>query len=102
MRPLLKNEREYPYWQYLCGEIEMQHKPPCVANELSAFRKRIGKKGAELIFSISVDMHGRKAQEKRAVVDSTVQVKNITYPTDSKLYISVISRLHKLINKHMH
>ena len=92
--------REYPYWQYLCGEIEMQHKPPCVANELSAFRKRIGKKGAELIFSISVDMHGRKAQEKRAVVDSTVQVKNITYPTDSKLYISVISRLHKLINKH--
>ena len=45
-------------------------------------------------------MHGRKAQEKRAVVDSTVQVKNITYPTDAKLYVSVISRLHKLINKH--
>ena len=88
------------YWQYFCGEIEMQHEPPCVANELSAFRKRIGKKGAEFIFSISVDIHGRKAQEKRAVVDSTVQVKNVTYPTDSKLYISVISRLHKLINKH--
>ena len=45
-------------------------------------------------------MHGHKAQKKRAVIDSIVQVKNITYPTDSKLYISVISRLHKLINKH--
>ena len=52
----------------------MQHKPPCVANELSAFRKRIGKKGAELIFSISVDMHGR-TQEKRAVVDSKSKLK---------------------------
>ena len=45
-------------------------------------------------------MHGSKAQEKRAVVDSTVQVKNITYPADAKLYVSVISRLYKLINEH--
>ena len=34
--------QEQHYWQYFCGEIEVQHKPPCVANELSAFRKRIG------------------------------------------------------------
>ena len=92
--------QEQHYWQYFCGEIEVQHKPPCVANELSAFRKRIGKDGAEFIFSVSVDMHGSKAQEKRAVVDSTVQVKNITYPTDAKLYVSLISRLHKLIKEH--
>ena len=26
--------QEQYYWQYLCGEIEVQHKPPCVANEL--------------------------------------------------------------------
>ena len=69
---------------YFCGEIEVQHKPPCVANELSAFRKRIGEEGAKFIFSISVGIHGSEAQEKRAVVDSTVQVKNITYPTDAK------------------
>ena len=37
--PLLKNGGSTLIGN-LCGEIEMQHKPPCVANELSAFRKR--------------------------------------------------------------
>ena len=97
---VVEDWQEQYYWQYFCGEIEVQHKPPCVANELSAFRKRIGEEGAKFIFSISVGIHGSEAQEKRAVVDSTVQVKNITYPTDAKLYVSVISRLHKLIIKH--
>ena len=97
---VVKKWQESFYWQQFCGEIEVQHKPPCVANELSAFRKRIGEEGAKFIFSISVDIHESKAQEKRAVVDSTVQVKNITYPTDAKLYVSVISRLHKLIKEH--
>ena len=48
--------QEQHYWQYFCGEIEVQHKPPCVANELSAFRKRIGKDGAEFIFSSSIKL----------------------------------------------
>ena len=67
------------YWQYFCGEIDIQYQAPCVANELTAFRKRIGQDGADYLFSQTVAMHGQQAQEKRTVVDSTVQEKNITY-----------------------
>ena len=88
------------YWQYFCGEIDIQYQAPCVANELTAFRKRIGQDGADYLFSQTVAMHGQQAQEKRTVVDSTVQEKNITYPTDSKLYLRIITRLHRIADQH--
>jgi len=33
-------------------------------------------------------------------IDTTVQEKNITYPTDAKLAIKIINRLNKLAKKH--
>lgn len=88
------------YWQYFCGAIDIQYQPPCVANELSAFRKRIGKDGADYLFAQTVKLHAQKAEEKRVVIDSTVQEKNITYPTDTKLYLCIIAHLHRLAEKH--
>ncbi len=44
-------------------------------------------------------LHGRAALENNVNIDTTVQEKNITYPTDSKLAIKIINRLNKLAKK---
>ena len=85
-----------PYYQYLCGMQEYVPALPCDATELVKFRKRIGKEGAEQIFAMSVALHGKDAQEKQVIIDTTVQEKNITYPTDGKLAIKMIHHLHHI------
>jgi IS5 family transposase len=85
-----------PYYQSFCGMTEFQLKAPCDSTELVHFRKRIGKEGFEKIFQMSVTLHGRSALEDNVNIDATVQEKNITYPTDSKLAIKIINRLNKL------
>jgi len=85
-----------PYYQYFCGMCEYTPTYPCDATELVKFRNRIGKEGVELIFATSIALHGKDAQEKRVIVDTTVQEKNITYPTDGKLAIKMIHHLHKI------
>jgi IS5 family transposase len=34
------------------------------------------------------------------LIDTTVQERNITYPTDAKLAIKIINRLNKLAKRH--
>jgi len=85
-----------PYYQAFCGLSSFQNKSPCHATELVHFRKRIGREGIEKIFQMSVQIHGDAKEEKTVNVDSTVQEKNITYPTDGKLAIKIINRLNKL------
>jgi IS5 family transposase len=42
------------------------------------FRKRIGVEGFNLIFKMSVALHGKQAQESSVLIDTTVQEKNIS------------------------
>ena len=90
--------RMNPYYQVFCGEVSFQFQtaPPCHATELVKFRNRIGPDGVREIFALSVQLHGKAAEDKTVLVDTTVQEKVITYPTDSKLAIKVINRLDKL------
>ncbi len=69
---------------------------PCDSSELTHFRKRIGKDGMERLFRMSVALQGKAALEDSIHVDTTVQEKNVTYPTDGKLAIKIINRLNKL------
>jgi len=83
---------ENAYYQYFCGEQSFVNGQPCDASELVHFRNRIGKEGMELIFRQSVRINGKDSDEKQVVVDTTVQEKNITYPTDDKLRKKIISK----------
>ena len=88
------------YYQAFCGMTEFQQAVPCHATELVHFRKRIGREGAEQIFQMTVALHGKAALENNVNIDTTVQEKNITYPTDCKLAIKIINRLNKLAKFH--
>jgi hypothetical protein len=63
------------------------------------FRRRIGGEGVTLIMGISANMHGEKARETEVVIDTTAQEKNITYPTDTKLYRKIIGRCWKMADR---
>jgi len=85
-----------PYYQAFCGFTEFSCKLPCDSSELVHFRKRIGAEGIDQLFQLSVRLHGKAALEDTVNIDTTVQEKNITYPTDGKLAIKIINRLNKL------
>jgi IS5 family transposase len=85
-----------PYYQVFCGETSFQTQLPCHSTELVKFRQRIGKEGVEKLFAQSIALHGEAAEDSTVLVDTTVQEKAITYPTDSKLAIKIINRLNKL------
>ncbi len=86
-----------PYWQYFCGEQYFRDTGPCDPSDLVHFRKRIGKEGSEYILKLTVEVHGKDAfEEAQVLCDTTVQEKDITFPTDSKLYYSIIEACWKI------
>ena len=81
---------ENPYWQYFCGETYFQHEAPIDPSSLTRFRQRIGESGCERILQVTVaagvqSKAVKAADFKRVTVDTTVQEKAVSYPTDSKL-----------------
>lgn len=88
-----------PYYQYFCGEDIFQWEQPCDPSDLVHFRNRIGEWGIEAIFKASVQVHGKAVQTKVVSVDTTAQCKNITYPTDVKLYRKVIEKCKAIAGK---
>ena len=100
---------ENAYYQYFCGMESFTIAPPSASSELVHFRHRIGEAGIELILKESIrvnlliddrkkaeenqgkDGRGRKPDhDQTAFIDSTVQEKNVTFPTDSKLLNRII------------
>ena len=77
---------ENPYWQYFCGEIYFQDEAPFDSTSFVHFRDRIGEDGFEFLLQHSIEEEQRNKNIKTVAIDPTVQPKNITYPTDSKLH----------------
>ena len=90
---------ENPYWQLFSGALNFSWEAPCEPSDLVHFRNRIGKEGAEKIFKTSVEIHGKQAQEQDIVVDTTVQEKNVTFPTDTKLHAKIIQKCVKIADE---
>lgn len=93
---------ENAYFQYFCGMREFIPSFPCNASELVHFRKRIGEKGIELILAESIRVNDDKSDDEHhgtAFIDSTVQEKNVTYPTDAKLHKKIISKVQKIVKE---
>ena len=90
---------ENSYFQYVSGQECFCSARPCAATELIEFRKRIGEEGVELIFKESIRINGKDAEETTLSGDTTVQEKNITYPTDDKLYKKIIDKCLKMADR---
>ena len=78
-----------PYFQHFTGEEFFQHEFPHERSDLSHWRKRLGNK-LELLLAESLRVAHqsgalRTRDLKRVTVDTTVQPKAITFPTDAKL-----------------
>jgi IS5 family transposase len=83
------------YYQHFTGLSHFTTDFPCDPSTLSNFRKRIGLEGSECLFKHSVLIHDDAVFEPKTIIDSTVQKKYTTYPTDSKLISAVISQCWK-------
>ncbi len=99
---LVEQWSENIYFQYFSGEQHFQANIPCVPTELVAFRQRIGEPGVELILQESIRVNEPPEDNNTGIVvsvDTTVQEKNITYPTDDKLYKKIIKKCWAIADK---
>src|SRR5215210_353773 len=93
-----------PYFQHFTGEEFFQHAFPHERSDLSHWRKRLGDK-LELLLAESLRVAHesgalRTKDLARVTVDTTVQPKNITFPTDAKLLHAAIKGLNRMAKKH--
>ena len=95
---------ENPYFQYFCGEEFFIHELPFDRSSLTRWRQRMGEEriAALLQESLSVAVRtGAMAPQdtRRVVIDTTVQPKNVMFPTDAKLLNRAREKLVTLARK---
>lgn len=90
---------ENAYWQYFTGEEFFQIKQPFDPSEFVHFRKRLKEEGLEFLLSQSVSLHAGAKNEREVQIDTTVQEKNISFPTDAKLAKKVIDNCAKIAER---
>jgi transposase, IS5 family len=94
-----------PYVQLFCGETHFQHRLPLERSSMTRWRQRIGPERMEelLAESLAAAQRGGAVDEKhlrRVTIDTTVQPKAVTHPTDSKLLHRGIAILGRLARRH--
>jgi len=95
---------ENPYYQYFCGEEFFQHELPLDRSSMTNWRKRMGKERLQALLQESLAVATRTGAMKpsdlaRVVIDTAVQPKNITFPTDAKLVNRAREKLVKLAKR---
>jgi IS5 family transposase len=82
---------ENPYWQYFCGSKWFEHELPIEPSTMTRWRNKVGEAGMEKMLegTIKAGLKSGMIKEssfKKVNVDTTVQEKAVSYPTDAKLY----------------
>ena len=95
---------ENPYFQYFTGETFFQHRFPHERSSMSHWRRRLGDR-LEILLAESLRVAHETGALKpddlaRVTVDTTVQPKNVTHPTDAKLMLTAIEKLGRLARAH--
>jgi IS5 family transposase len=94
-----------PYVQLFCGETHFQHALLLDRSSMTRWRKRIGAEQLELLLAETLATAERAgaAEPKhfeRVTIDTTVQPKAVTHPTDSKLLHRGVEILGRLARQH--
>lgn len=93
-----------PYFPYFTGAEFFQHAFPHERSGLTHWRSRIGDKLDMLLQESLRVAHDSGALKKddlaRITVDTTVQPKNMTHPTEAKLMLKAIEQLGALAKRH--
>jgi len=96
---------ENPYYQFFCGEESFCHRLPFDRSSLTRWRQRLGE--AELVALLQESLSvahktGALATRdlERVVVDTTVQPKAVTHPTDARLTHRALEKLVDLARRH--
>jgi transposase, IS5 family len=95
---------ENPYYQYFCGEEFFQHRLPLDRSSMTHWRNRMGEERLQALLQESLAVATRTGAMKpselsRVIVDTTVQPKNISFPTDARLLNRARDKLVKLAKK---
>ena len=96
---------ENPYYQLLCGEAFFRHALPFDRSSMTRWRQRMGEEKLIALMQESLHLATRSGAAKpadftRVIVDTTVQPKAISFPTDAKLLHRARERLVRLAQKH--
>ena len=89
---------ENPYWQYFCGMEYFVTKLPFDVSSMTRWRKRAGSRGLEAMLKETIQTALavkciKKNDLKKIIIDTTVQEKDIAFPTDIKLCATGIKLL---------
>lgn len=96
---------ENPYYQYFCGEEFFRHELVLDRSSLSNWRKRMGEEKVKAILQESLSIATKTgavkpSQLSEVIVDTTVQPKNVMFPTDARLLNRAREILVRLAKAH--
>lgn len=95
---------ENPYFQHFCGEEFFCHELPFDRSSMTRWRQRMGEERIAALLQESLHVAlttgaMKPSDTKRVIVDTTVQPKNVMFPTDAKLINRAREKLVKLARK---
>jgi IS5 family transposase len=95
---------ENPYWQFFCGRLFFECQFPIHPTSMTRWRNLHGDK-LEMLLTATIDAGLATetitpASLEKINVDTTVQEKAITFPTDAKLYHKMLVKLVKMAKRH--
>lgn len=81
---------ENPYYQFFCGEEFFQHRLVFDRSSLTRWRQRMGEEKLQALLQESLAVASKTeaikpADLNRVIIDTTVQPKNVMFPTDARL-----------------